>query len=430
MSDFFEIPGNGCISHQFFPEEACAECTRAMAFFNSDTESDIVNKVEHLSSHMRPNDQLARSAFMYPPPPPMTEEEEEGRLATAEREYHPESLAFEPFEGSPFHPVPLHKDDDHYYPERLALESHEGGPRKRGRPAKQSRNPLIRHNEIWDDDDTIIVDVGEEPAEGRSGLPKALKRFGARKPTSRRSKNPLIHENRAIEEVSSDESTEELSELPRALKRSEAREATIRRAKNPLNCQKTATEEASSSSDDTVVADVKDDSTEELAELRNALKRSEAKLKVAKEKTKLLAELKKLEDELAAEKDHQDKTTSLTNSVKSSRKRKAESEPEDFAKNEMTTGFQSRAKRVRKQEVKSEPDSAEEMTTSKRLAKRGRGRERKAESKVKSEPDSAEEMSTFKSLAKRGRKRKAESEPEDAPESRLRPRRSICNYAD
>jgi hypothetical protein len=101
------------------------------------------------------------------------------------------------------------------------------------------------------------------------------------------------------------------------------RRALGRRAAKPVLRQASATEKIP---EDTIVVDVGEEAAKELSQLRKALRRSEAKLAVAKQKTGLLAALKLSEEKLAAE---EEKTVNFAGSAKRGRKRKASSEPEE-----------------------------------------------------------------------------------------------------
>ena len=234
---------------------------------------------------------------MYPPPPTT---EAEDRLTAAEKAQYS------------FQPIPLHRDDESYYPERLALEVDKP---KRGRPRGSQNRPkytLVHQRSIEvSDDDT-------ETAEERSEPNKAWKSSKAKQPTTQPAKLTLIRQKTPTQELS---------------------DATISNDTIP---------------DDTIVVDVGDEKIEDLSELREALKRSEAKLKIAKQKTQLLADLKKVEDELAAE---EDKSTNFI-PVKSGRKRKAVSEPEDSSEGIPT--FKSPAKKIRRQKMDFESEDSPE----------------------------------------------------------------------
>lgn len=109
------------------------------------------------------------------------------------------------------------------------------------------------------------------------------------------------------------------SALDRQKRAKHNRRAAIRRraAKPRLTRQKRVEEVP----EDTIVVDVDEDSAREISLLRKALKRSEAKLALAKGRTALLADLKNAEEE--------EKSVSFAAPAKKGRKRKASSEPEE-----------------------------------------------------------------------------------------------------
>jgi len=112
----------------------------------------------------------------------------------------------------------------------------------------------------------------------------------------------------------------------RTLKRYKRRALTSQSAKPVLLRQASPIDK---SSEDTIIVNVGDEDAEELSQLREALKRAEARLTVTKQKAGLLAALKLTEEQVIA---GEEKAVTFACSAKRGRKRKASSESEDVPK--------------------------------------------------------------------------------------------------
>jgi hypothetical protein len=203
----------------------------------------------------------APDAFEYPPP---STTELEDKLAA-------EALAYRA-------PFPVDTDRG-YNPESLALEPYERFPKY------CAPHPLHKEDSYYPES------LALEEYEGgprRPGRPRV--RPYASLPRRNERKGKLV---------------------PRAVKPVRSRKASILMVDDEVL-------------EDTIVVDV-GEAAEDFDQLRKALKRSKAKLAVAREKTALLKELKDAENKLALE---EEKTTSFA-VPKGSRKRKALAESED-----------------------------------------------------------------------------------------------------